>query len=157
MSFEIDVQFADASLAQPPTPSTDDLSKWATSVLARQGHNGGISIRITDEQEIATLNQTYRQKQGPTNVLSFPMELPEEIEEPLLGDIVICAPVVEREANQQGKPLSAHWAHMVVHGVLHLLGYDHINDQDAEEMEALEIKIMQQLGYENPYKTMEEQ
>lgn len=157
MNFEIDVQFADAILEQPPIPSVDKISHWAETVLREHCDEASLSIRVADEDEVAELNETYRHKKGSTNVLSFPMELPEEIDEPLLGDIIICAPVVEREAQEQNKPLDSHWAHMVVHGVLHLLGYDHINDDDAEEMESLEIKIMQQLGYNNPYMTMEKQ
>jgi probable rRNA maturation factor len=97
------------------------------------------------------LNLTYRGKDKPTNVLSFPFEAPPQVELPLLGDLVICRQVVEREANEQNVPLDAHWAHMVVHGCLHLLGYDHILDDEAEEMEALEADIMQSMGYADPY------
>ncbi|MGL5337628.1 MAG: rRNA maturation RNase YbeY, partial [Aeromonas veronii] len=98
----------------------------------------------------------YRGKDKPTNVLSFPFEAPPGLELPLLGDLVICRQVVEREAEEQGKPLMAHWAHMVVHGSLHLLGYDHIEDEEAEEMEALERDIMQELGFADPYLSDEE-
>ncbi|WP_288791436.1 rRNA maturation RNase YbeY, partial [uncultured Enterobacter sp.] len=97
------------------------------------------------------LNLTYRGKDKPTNVLSFPFEAPPGIEMPLLGDLIICRQVVEQEAKEQQKPLEAHWAHMVVHGSLHLLGYDHIEDDEAEEMESLETEIMLALGYEDPY------
>ena len=107
---------------------------------------------IVDELEGKTLNETYRGACGPTNVLSFPFdaEIPEPL--PLIGDIVICAPVVAREAKQQNKDLKAHWAHMIIHGVLHLLGHDHQNDSEAAIMEALETEIMQKLGFPPPYK-----
>ena len=97
------------------------------------------------------LNSAYRGKAGPTNVLSFPAEIPEGLDIPLLGDIVVCAPVVRREAVEQGKTESAHWAHMIVHGTLHLLGYDHIQNDEAEAMEALETTILAQLNYPCPY------
>ena len=104
-----------------------------------------------DEDEGAELNEAYRRKQGPTNVLSFPFEAPPGVELSLLGDIVVCAPVVAREAGEQGKILESHWAHMVVHGCLHLLGYDHMEPVEAEAMEALETEILGGLGYPNPY------
>ena len=97
------------------------------------------------------LNHEYRGKDKPTNVLSFPFEAPPGIELDLLGDLIICRQVVEKEAEEQSKPLLAHWAHMVVHGSLHLLGYDHIEDDEAEEMESLETEIMQTMGFEDPY------
>jgi probable rRNA maturation factor len=108
-------------------------------------------VRITDEAEIRELNATYRGKDYATNVLSFPFEAPPGVDIPLLGDIVVCAAVVAREAAEQEKPLQAHWAHMVIHGTLHLLGYDHIEEADAEEMEGLEIRLLADLGYANPY------
>jgi probable rRNA maturation factor len=101
---------------------------------------------------MSELNDRYRGKPEPTNVLSFPAALPDDLDLPLLGDIVICAPVVHAEAAQQGKNISAHWAHMTVHGTLHLLGYDHIDDAEAATMEALETAILDQLHYDNPYK-----
>jgi probable rRNA maturation factor len=114
-------------------------------------------VRIVDEQESAELNEQYRHKQGPTNVLSFPFECPPGVELNLLGDLVICAPVVQREAQQQQKQELAHWAHMVVHGTLHLLGYDHLQQDEAEAMENREIRIMEDLGYSDPYRLNEEQ
>ena len=110
-----------------------------------------MTIRLVDSEESHQLNLEYRGKDKPTNVLSFPFEAPPSVELDLLGDLVICKQVVESESNQQDKPLVAHWAHMVVHGSLHLLGYDHIEDDEAEEMEALESQIMQQLGFDDPY------
>lgn len=102
---------------------------------------------------MAQLNANYRGKDGATNVLSFPADLPAELDLPLLGDIVICAPVVIAEADQQGKTASAHWAHMTVHGTLHLLGYDHVKEEEAEIMEALESAILRQLDYSCPYES----
>ena len=111
-----------------------------------------VSIKIVGEAESAELNSTYRHKTGATNVLSFPMEWMEGgAERRLLGDLAICAPVVQTEARAQDKPLSAHWAHMVVHGMLHLQGYDHIREDQAARMERLEVDIMAGLGYNNPY------
>ena len=104
-------------------------------------------------EESQQLNSQYRQKDKPTNVLSFPFEVPEGIELNLLGDLVVCASVVEQEAKEQNKVLFHHWAHMIVHGCLHLLGYDHINDADADEMEALEVKILAKLAISNPYES----
>ena len=104
-----------------------------------------------DEKESTELNETYRLKSGPTNILSFPVEIPEEIELNLLGDLVICAPVLEKEALEQNKALLNHWAHIVIHGVLHLMGYDHIEDDEAELMEGKEITLLSHLGIKNPY------
>ena len=108
-------------------------------------------IRIVDEPESQQLNKTYRGKDRPTNVLSFPFDAPPEVGSPLLGDLVICAPVVIKESQQQGKTELAHWAHMVVHGVLHLQGYDHQTDTEAEQMEGLERSILQRLHFPDPY------
>lgn len=136
---------------QAPKPAL--LKKWAKEVLKDQKENAELTCRIVDSEEMAELNSTYRKKKGTTNVLSFPVDLPEEIasEIPLLGDIVICAEVVNREAKEQHKTKNAHWAHMIVHGIYHLLGYDHQNDNDAEIMEGLEIATMKKLGFDNPY------
>ncbi len=129
-----------------PTPS-----HRAPSSSVEDTDNAELTIRIVDEPEISELNQNYRHKSGSTNVLSFPADIPAIIDSPLLGDLVICATVVAREAEQQHKSLPAHWAHMVVHGTLHLLGYDHIEDGDAEQMEALEVHILAALNIANPY------
>jgi probable rRNA maturation factor len=111
-----------------------------------------VSIKVVGEAESAELNSTYRHKAGATNVLSFPVDAMGQVEgRRLLGDLAICAPVVLAEARAQGKPPSAHWAHMVVHGMLHLQGYDHIREDEAARMERLEVDIMAGLGYNDPY------
>ena len=133
-------------------PALEELESWAKAAVGEHREEAEISVVIVDTDEGAGLNQQWRGKEGPTNVLSFPSDLPEELPLPLLGDLVICAPVVEREAKEQQKTLKSHWAHMIVHGTLHLLGYDHIQDDEAEEMESLETTIMQQLGYPDPYR-----
>lgn len=147
MTLELDVDYQMPSVG---LPDENILQQWAEVALLSQV-DGQLGIRIVDEEESQMLNRDYRGKDKSTNVLSFPMELPEELDLPILGDLVICAPVVAREAEQQDKSLQAHWAHMVIHGVLHLQGYDHIADDEAEEMEALEIRLLQQLGFANPY------
>ncbi len=132
-------------------PSAAQIQQWASAAVRAEKTEPEITVRIVDEAESHELNLTYRGKDRPTNVLSFPFECPPEVALPLLGDLVICRQVVEREAQEQGKPLIAHWAHMVVHGSLHLLGYDHIDDAEAEEMERLETEIMRSLGFADPY------
>ena len=132
-------------------PTAEQIEQWATAAVQPQSDEVEMTVRIVDEAESHELNLNYRGKDRPTNVLSFPFECPDELELPLLGDLVICRQVVEREAQEQEKPLMAHWAHMVVHGSLHLLGYDHIEDDEAEEMESLETQIMTGLGFADPY------
>ena len=132
-------------------PTAEQIEQWATAAVQPQTDEVEMTVRIVDEAESHELNLNYRGKDRPTNVLSFPFECPDEVELPLLGDLVICRQVVEREAQEQEKPLMAHWAHMVVHGSLHLLGYDHIEDDEAEEMESLETQIMTGLGFADPY------
>ena len=132
-------------------PTVEQIEQWATAAVQPQSDEVEMTVRIVDEAESHELNLNYRGKDRPTNVLSFPFECPDEVELPLLGDLVICRQVVEREAQEQDKPLMAHWAHMVVHGSLHLLGYDHIEDDEAEEMESLETQIMTGLGFADPY------
>jgi probable rRNA maturation factor len=132
-------------------PSEADILRWVAAAVGDAMAEAQLTVRITDEAEIRELNATYRGKDYATNVLSFPFEAPPGVDLPLLGDIVVCAAVVAREAAEQEKPLQAHWAHMVIHGTLHLLGYDHIEEADAEEMEGLEIALLADLGYANPY------
>lgn len=132
-------------------PTAQQIEQWARAAVQPQSDEVEMTVRIVDEGESHALNLNYRGKDRPTNVLSFPFECPDEVELPLLGDLVICRQVVEREAQEQDKPLMAHWAHMVVHGSLHLLGYDHIEDDEAEEMESLETQIMIGLGFVDPY------
>ena len=132
-------------------PAMTRLQRWVEAALPAASADAEIGLCIVDEPESQALNLRYRGLDKPTNVLSFPAELPTELNLPLLGDLVVCAPVVAREATEQGKQLEAHWAHMLVHGTLHLLGYDHINDADAEQMEALETDILTSLGYPDPY------
>ncbi len=144
-------------------PSIEQLTLWVNkahqthSAASEKASDTEITIRIVDIEESSELNQTYRGKTGPTNVLSFPFEAPPGIDIHLLGDIplgdlVICAPIVEKEAVEQDKEREAHWAHMVVHGTLHLQGYDHIEDEEALIMEGLETVIIKELNYPDPYK-----
>lgn len=149
MSLHVDIQTA----SNETTPAEDDIRRWITAALDGQSHRDEleITVRLVDAEEMTTLNETYRGKTGPTNVLSFPADLPAELALPLLGDIVICAPVVQTEAAEQGKPCDAHWAHMTVHGTLHLLGYDHLEEEEAATMEALESLILTGLNYRCPY------
>lgn len=152
MDHQIDIEIASGS---PHLPVSSAIESWVNAALATALEDDTkayeVSVYIVDEEESQTLNQQYRNQAKPTNVLSFPADIPAELGVPLLGDLVICAPVVEREAGEQGKTLAAHWAHMLVHGTLHLLGYDHINDADAELMEALETRILGRLGFPAPY------
>jgi probable rRNA maturation factor len=138
-------------------PKSSLLKKWAKQAIVKKFNAAEVTIRIVNITEMTLLNSKYRQKNSPTNVLSFPFSLPEgiELDIPILGDIVICADVVNREAREQHKTITAHWAHMVIHGIFHLLGYDHETDEDAYTMEALEIETMHTLGFENPYETGE--
>ncbi|MEM9257576.1 MAG: rRNA maturation RNase YbeY [Pseudomonadota bacterium] len=146
---DVDIQ----SSSNEPVPTEADLRTWLTAAVASQSRRERveISLRLVDTEEMSRLNARYRGKQGPTNVLSFPADLPAQIDVPLLGDIVICAPVVRREAAAQGKALDAHWAHMAVHGALHLLGHEHEQPGEADAMEALETDILRQLDFPCPY------
>lgn len=154
MAIYLDLQLA--------TENTDGLppeaqfQHWLEKAITPFQPDAEVTVRLVDEAESHALNLEYRGKDKSTNVLSFPFEVPEGIELDLLGDLVICRQVVEKEAKEQNKPLEAHWAHMVVHGSLHLLGYDHIEDDEAEEMESLETEIMTDMGYTDPYITEKE-
>lgn len=142
------------------SPDDESFYCWVNSTLARVTEhvpaNPEVSFRVNDAEEMAALNLRFRSKDGPTNVLSFPADLVTEKTASLLGDIAICAPVVIEEAAQQAKSVEAHWAHLTVHGVLHLLGYDHLDPADAQKMESLEIEILAELGFKNPYTEHEE-
>lgn len=137
-------------------PAANSFRRWVAATLAGRIREADLAIRIVGEDEGRTLNRHYRGRDYATNVLSFPAELPEGLPPgvrlPLLGDLVLCAPVIAREAAEQGKPLAAHYAHMTVHGTLHLLGWDHGNDKDAEAMEQLEREILAELGIADPYR-----
>lgn len=134
-------------------PSAASFRRWVEAALrgAKRRRTTELSIRIVDAAEGCALNRDYRGKDHATNVLSFEADLPPGLKLPLIGDIVICAPVVAREAAEQGKPPRDHWAHLTVHGVLHLLGYDHIVEAEAEAMEALETRVLAELGIADPY------
>ena len=132
-------------------PSAVSFRQWVAAACKGRILRADLALRVVDEREGQSLNRHYRGKQHPTNVLSFPAELPEGVKLPLLGDIVLCAPVIAREAREQHKPLAAHYAHLTVHGVLHLLGFEHENDRDAEVMEATEREILAGLGIADPY------
>lgn len=147
MSACIDIQNASDS---DDVPEPESIRRWANSALTQLA-DAQLCIRIVNTDEITQLNHQYRDKNKATNVLSFPADLPDEIDIPLLGDIIICADVVAREAQEQQKTLDAHWAHMTVHGVLHLMGYDHIEDEEAEEMEAIETRLLTEMGFNAPY------
>lgn len=152
MTTHVDIDVASSSTR---LPEARQIENWISQTLAAipdfEQEDAEVSIYIVDEAESQEFNLRYRQQDKPTNVLSFPADIPAELNLPLLGDLVICAPVVEREAEEQHKTLSAHWAHMLVHGTLHLLGYDHITDPDAEEMEGLETQIITLMGFPAPY------
>jgi len=132
-------------------PIISEFNEWVGAVINFHGKKFQVSIEIVDKNTSQELNNTYRNKNKPTNVLSFPLELPDIVEEILIGDLAICAEVVLDEAEQQIKNPTDHWAHLTIHGCLHLLGYDHVDDEEAEQMEAIEIQLLEKLGIENPY------
>lgn len=149
MTVELDLQIA---CSARNLPDHADFLCWCTLALRERTAPAELTIRLVDEAEGLRLNQQWRGQDHATNVLSFPAEIPDGILDiPLLGDLVICVPVVEQEALAQGKPLAAHWAHLVLHGCLHLLGYDHLEDAEAETMEALERQLLAELGHPDPY------
>jgi len=150
---DVDVQIASE---HSPLPSEEQLTQWAETALADFKDEAELSIRLVDNEESQQLNFEYRGKDKPTNVLSFPFEMPPELAGMdevghLIGDLVICVPVVAAEAHLQNKTFNDHFAHMVTHGCLHLLGYDHIKDSEAEVMENLERQILARLDIADPY------
>ncbi|WLD59094.1 rRNA maturation RNase YbeY [Salinispirillum sp. LH 10-3-1] len=149
----LEVTLQDACTAPGERPDEAMVVNWLAPLATRLDSASGLTVRLVDSAESQQLNNTYRGKDKPTNVLSFPFEAPADIplDEDYLGDLVICVPVVNQEAEEQQKPILHHWAHMVIHGALHLLGYDHISDDDAEEMEQLERELLFQLGIPDPY------
>ncbi len=148
MNVEVAVQYA---APRRGVPAPVSFRHWAVAALAGRRRGAALVVRIVAEAEIASLNRRFRAHRGTTNVLSFPFAAPIPQPRELLGDVVICAPVVRREAREQGKPVRAHWAHMTVHGVLHLLGYDHTAEEQSRVMEGREAKILSALGYPDPY------
>ena len=152
MTVEVDVQYAYEGCAEEFLPSVAQIEHWVAEALPQEARDTALlTIRIVALEEGQQLNERYRNGSGATNVLSFPYEGPQEAGLSLLGDIVICAPVVAAQAREQHKTAQAHWCHLVVHGLLHLVGYDHIDEGDAEAMEALEIDILGRLDFANPY------
>lgn len=145
---DIDVQFADESL-RADSPNVELLAKWAERALESEA--SFCTIRLVGIEEMAALNGQFRDQDKGTNVLSFESDLPPEIADGYMGDVVICVPVVNVEALAQAKPRDAHFAHMVVHGVLHLRGHDHIEYDEAEKMEQLEVQLLALEGIEDPY------
>lgn len=144
----LDLQLA---LEDDTIPEQELLRSWAETAWLGDTDTE-VTLRVVDEAESTELNRTYRGKDAPTNVLSFPFEAPPDIPIALLGDLVICAEVLAREAREQGKELTAHWAHMVIHGMLHLQGYDHQSADEAQAMESMEIQLLSRLGYPDPYR-----
>jgi probable rRNA maturation factor len=144
---EVEVQRESAG----PVPDDAAFLRWVSAALAGRRETATVSLRVVDAEEGRALNARWRGRDAPTNVLSFPAALPEELDLPLLGDLVLCTPVVRREAAEQGKQEADHWAHLVVHGVLHLLGMDHQDDAEAEAMEAAEREVLAGLGIADPY------
>ena len=152
MELFVDLQLA--SEDKHNIPALVSIEKWIQSAIiagASPKEEAELTVRIVDAEESQQLNGQYRNKHKPTNVLSFPFQNPPGITLPLLGDLVICKKIVENEAQEQDKTLPEHWAHMLIHGTLHLLGYDHINETDALEMESLETKLLIELGFNDPY------
>jgi probable rRNA maturation factor len=150
MSYQIDIQH----ISDEAIPFSDEiLSQWVELPLIEHMGSAELTLRIVNTEEITQLNHDYREQNKATNVLAFPSVIPDNIEldYPFLGDVIICPTILAKESIDYGKPLQEHWAHIVIHGVLHLLGYDHIKDSDAEVMQALETQLLAKLGFANPY------
>jgi probable rRNA maturation factor len=148
VQFDVSVSYG---LPRAGLPAPVSFRKWAAAAVEGRILRGDLAIRVVDTKEACSLNRHYRGKDYATNVLSFPADLPPEMQVPLLGDLVICAPVVAKEALEQGKSLAAHYAHLTIHGVLHLLGLDHEDEREAEAMERIERELLADLGYADPY------
>ena len=150
MSTDVEVQYVSSA---EQLPGETQIKKWVETALQQYSQQFSLCVRIVDCDESQSLNSEYRGKDKPTNVLSFSFEMPDcvDVESEILGDLVVCAPVVAAEAKEQKKALFDHWAHMIVHGVLHLLGFDHIKDSEAQEMEQLEREILALLSIADPY------
>jgi probable rRNA maturation factor len=153
MTYVVDVQYAqeEPPEAEGEVPAPEEFERWVSAALSGRRDSGELTIRVVGVAEGAALNETYRHRNGPTNVLSFPCDDSPQLDMPLLGDLIICAPLVVREARDQGISSTAHWAHLTVHGTLHLLGYDHEESSEAEIMEGVEAEILAALGYPDPY------
>ena len=148
MSAGVEVQRACAPFGVPPPAR---LVQWAEAALTGRSEGAQMTVRVVDEAEGAALNARYRHQSGATNVLAFAFDAPELPSLRILGDVVVCAPVAAREAREHSKRLDAHWAHLVIHGTLHLLGYGHDDPRSAQEMETIEREILARLGYPDPY------
>ncbi|MEY3182850.1 MAG: hypothetical protein RLZ35_835 [Pseudomonadota bacterium] len=153
MSIDLSITISPTVL-KTEVPTKTECLAWFKAALPAHITQAEVTLKIVDIEEGALLNQQYRNKSGPTNVLSFPYHMPGQTKDLLLGDLVICAALVVNEALAQHKAIKAHWAHLVVHGALHLLGYDHIKKEEAEIMEGLEINILEKLGFPSPYGDM---
>lgn len=150
ISHEIDLQIA----CSDTLPVNDEcLISWVKMTLDEHESTAELTLRFVDAAEITDLNKTYRKQDKSTNVLAFPSDIPDNIEldYPFIGDVVVCPSVIQKESLEQNTPLDAHLAHIVIHGVLHLLGYDHIEEQDFKIMKAMEIKLLARLGFASPY------
>lgn len=132
-------------------PSTTEVTQWIQKTVDDSLPQAAVAVVYVDPKTIQQYNLTYRQQAKPTNILSFPAELPEAVDEPLLGDLIVCPDIVNQEAKTQQIANWAHWAHIIIHGTLHLLGYDHLTDEDALKMETEEIRLLKQFGVANPY------
>jgi len=155
LALELQIELPESESIMLPTQA--DFEHWISTALDKANHQDevALTLRIVEEAEGRELNARWRGKDYATNVLSFPLKMPEYVGIPYIGDLVICAAVVAREATEQNKQAMAHWAHLTIHGLLHLLGYDHKTDAQADEMEALEVQIMTSLGYPDPYSLQE--
>lgn len=151
MILELDVQYATNEISKDQLPKELEIEQWVRIALEEKMDAAQLSVRIVDSDEIRTLNKTYRHRNSLTNVLSFSFEMPDKLVPPLIGDVVLCAAEIAREAQQQGKSIKSHWAHLVTHGVLHLIGFKHDDDKNAGIMETQEKIILARLGFSDPY------